>query len=224
MSAIYTEQHNGKTINIYHDDTAFNPFVDYDQCHEWFVEFDRDHKEHSTDFECPTLTRQQVKDNLADIVELFANVEYFNMFGKINEPAGTLLKGLSITLDSRDCYTDAIDYINDCIQDVWNYGYHDKSEILEWAGYAVVSGTHQGYSQSDWFDYIAYLSPAVIAAQGISKPTEYLEAVMQEYADYCFGNVHGYVITDKDGNEVGSCWGFFGDYDGYVLEEARSLC
>ena len=51
-----------------------------------------------------------------------------------------------------------------------------------------------------------------------------LRAEIEEYDHYLRGNVYGYEIEDEDGNFLDSCWGFIGDYDGYVLEEAREQC
>jgi len=53
-----------------------------------------------------------------------------------------------------------------------------------------------------------------------------LAAEVQEYSDYCQGNVCGYIIKGPDGDlddMDDSCWGFFGD-DGqkYALEEAQA--
>lgn len=57
------------------------------------------------------------------------------------------------------------------------------------------------------------------------KAIDSLQAHVKEYDDYLTGNVYGYVIEDKDGNELDSCWGYIGDYDGKdygALAEARS--
>lgn len=48
-----------------------------------------------------------------------------------------------------------------------------------------------------------------------------LRQEVQTYNDYLTGNVWGYVIEDSEGNDVGSCWGFIGDWD-YVIQEAKS--
>lgn len=52
----------------------------------------------------------------------------------------------------------------------------------------------------------------------------YGKAFLQEMDDYYMGNVYGYKVLDSKGEEVNSCWGFIGDYDGYILEEAKSVC
>lgn len=49
------------------------------------------------------------------------------------------------------------------------------------------------------------------------------EAVAREYTDWANGNVFGYVVEDAAGEHLDSCWGFIGDYDGYVLEHGRGI-
>ncbi len=45
--------------------------------------------------------------------------------------------------------------------------------------------------------------------------------LIEEWNNYLSGNVWGYKVEDKDGNELDSCWGFNGDIE-YCEEEARS--
>jgi len=52
------------------------------------------------------------------------------------------------------------------------------------------------------------------------KIAKYLSDEVEVYDQYLTGDVWGYQVTDDDGNEVDSCWGFFG-YD-YCEEEAKS--
>lgn len=48
---------------------------------------------------------------------------------------------------------------------------------------------------------------------------------VKTWNDYLSGNVYGYQVEDKDGNEIESCWGFYGDYDSKngALSEARNI-
>ncbi len=58
------------------------------------------------------------------------------------------------------------------------------------------------------------------------KALNYLEAEVKEYNDFLTGNVYGYVIEEKSGETLDSCWGFYGDYDGKewgALKEAQSM-
>jgi len=48
-----------------------------------------------------------------------------------------------------------------------------------------------------------------------------LKSEVEEYDDFLTGNVYGYVVKDKDGESLDSCWGFFGDVK-YAISEAKS--
>ena len=52
------------------------------------------------------------------------------------------------------------------------------------------------------------------------KVADVLKQEVATYSDYLGGSVYGYVVEDED-EEIDSCWGFVGDYDGYCLQEAR---
>jgi hypothetical protein len=47
-----------------------------------------------------------------------------------------------------------------------------------------------------------------------------LQGEVETFDQYLRGDVYGYTITDKDGDEVDSCWGYYGIE--YAEEEARS--
>lgn len=47
----------------------------------------------------------------------------------------------------------------------------------------------------------------------------YLSQEVETYSQYLNGEVYGYVIEDEEGNDIDSCWGFFG-YD-YAVEQAK---
>mgnify|MGYP001627788645 CR=1 FL=1 len=61
-----------------------------------------------------------------------------------------------------------------------------------------------------------------VAAALREKVVQVLKQEVDIYGDYLSGNVYGYVV-EKDEDVIDSCWGFIGDYDGYVLEEARAV-
>lgn len=51
------------------------------------------------------------------------------------------------------------------------------------------------------------------------------EGLVSTWNDYMSGNVYGFQIEDAKGNDIDSCWGFYGDYDkdGGALLEARAI-
>jgi len=54
-----------------------------------------------------------------------------------------------------------------------------------------------------------------------AKVIEVLKGELETFNQYLEGDVWGYVITDPEGEEVESCWGFYGFE--YCKEEATSL-
>jgi hypothetical protein len=58
------------------------------------------------------------------------------------------------------------------------------------------------------------------------KAEEIMRCEVRIYDDYLTGSVYGYNTTDWDGNDIGSCWGFFGydetKEDGDMVKEAKS--
>ena len=57
-----------------------------------------------------------------------------------------------------------------------------------------------------------------------NKIEKILENEVKIYNDYLTGNVYGYVVEDKQGEQVDSCWGFYGDYDDeYMVNAAKDI-
>jgi len=50
-----------------------------------------------------------------------------------------------------------------------------------------------------------------------------LKSEVDTYDDFLTGSVYGYVIETPEGEEIGSCWGFFGDYDKNTIPECASI-
>lgn len=59
-----------------------------------------------------------------------------------------------------------------------------------------------------------------MSPQRVQKVYKYLEGEVETYDQYLSGDVWGYVLKDADGEDLDSCWGFFG-FD-YCKEELES--
>lgn len=58
-----------------------------------------------------------------------------------------------------------------------------------------------------------------------AKIDKLAHALIEEYSNYVNGDVYGYKVLDKNGEEVDSCWGFIGasyDEDADIMQEARA--
>jgi hypothetical protein len=55
------------------------------------------------------------------------------------------------------------------------------------------------------------------------KVLKLLRSEVEVYDQYLQSKVYGYEIVDKDGGTLDSCWGFYGDYEEYMVPEAKSI-
>ena len=60
----------------------------------------------------------------------------------------------------------------------------------------------------------------VITKNRREKIYEYLINEVKIYDDFLTGNVYGFMTKDKCGDDIESCWGFFGETD-YMINEAK---
>lgn len=61
-----------------------------------------------------------------------------------------------------------------------------------------------------------------ISAKLREKVFAVLQGEVKEYDYYLRGEVYGYDIT-KDGEDVDSCWGFYGDPDEHMIPQAKKI-
>jgi len=63
----------------------------------------------------------------------------------------------------------------------------------------------------------------ILTAKRREKIREYLRNEVNTYNDYLTGNVYGYEIETEDGEHFDSCWGFYGDYNDYMIPECKAI-
>jgi hypothetical protein len=73
-----------------------------------------------------------------------------------------------------------------------------------------------------------YMTAGIMRVEQMTKKKALacLEGEVKTYDDYLTGNVYGYQIEDTNGEQIESCYGFFGDYDNKdygALSEARAI-
>lgn len=61
-----------------------------------------------------------------------------------------------------------------------------------------------------------------ISKQLREKVTQCLTCEIETIDQWLRGDVYGFSILDKDGETTDSCGGFYGDYEGYLMAEAKS--
>ena len=65
-------------------------------------------------------------------------------------------------------------------------------------------------------------NPKILTKKAKQWATKYLEAEVEYYDHYLTGEVYGFIVEDEDGEQLDSCWGFFG-YDYCKVEGKQSL-
>jgi hypothetical protein len=216
---VTTVEHRGYKIQVYYDTDVQNPFEIWDCNPPIAVYSDRSITEYATKYgnvnSVPTLTREQIKANLSEILSM---LEYKSLREMLRE------------YPFRE--TALVEIVNEEIRvHVDNLYDSQRLETLEtfynMAGMPALYKQVTGPSQGDWAYVLAVAIPEFQKACGCDEgywdDPERLAPSIQLFEDWAFGNVYGYVIEDADGEEVSSCWGFYGDYDDYMLGECRSI-
>jgi len=207
---VHTEEIQGFTVRIFIDEDAQNPFDDW-ECNPplaVYAPYNRGIDEYATGYgevnTPPTLTREQIKANLPAILEL---CEAPNIRELLRE------------YPYREMAF--VDCVNDAIREgVDNLGDSDRLEALcslyAMVGMPAVLKSVHGSSQGDYAEVLAVATPEFQAECGNGSDYDWdssLRASIQLFEDWAFGNVYGYTVEDAEGNEIDSCWGFFGDYN-----------
>lgn len=62
-----------------------------------------------------------------------------------------------------------------------------------------------------------------LSKKKIDRAVNRLREEVKTYDQYLRGEVYGYVIEDPDGEDIDSCWGFYGPPEDYMLLECRGI-
>lgn len=123
--------------------------------------------------------------------------------------------------------------------------YHDVAALIpfsaiEHSGVAVYLGSHDhphdpGGWDSGWVGFVLVTKTQWREWQGLGpddpidadRVRESIVESFKGFAAYVSGDCYGYVVNDPEGNEVESCWGYYG-WDswhdgGYMLENFESI-
>lgn len=203
-------EYRGYKIRAVQDTDASNPFTDWDCEPPILVHTDRSITEYGLDHAAPALTRDEIKANAGEVAQFLG--------------AATLLRAVRDYIAPR---ADAVDLVNEAITaKVEDAGKTDSldliGEVWGWKGAAWVSVSRHGYSQSCWAEILVVATPEWCAKIGCTEPPSQksLEATADLYAAWAYGDTFGYVIEDPEGEEIDSCWGFYGsDHEASGLSE-----
>lgn len=131
-----------------------------------------------------------------------------------------------------------IDRLHELRAETWVYG-TDYLEALRalyrLAGIPAETFQRHGYSQGDSVCGLIVMTPQwaekVGAPHAIGKPDmaqcdKDMSGQADEFGAWCWGDCYGYMITDSQGNDMDSCWGFIGsdpEKSGMLCEIAHAI-
>lgn len=198
QKSIETIKHNGYTAKIYHDSDPMNP---YD---EIFCDVSQLYEREGSR-SCWSTNSEEVNDYIGVLYELINTIS-----------------GLP---------TDKMDRINSLFNFYNGYGDYDLGH------YTALIGKDDKEKWDSFrleLEYIVSILYNIVPLKGdyetadawlVAKNGESIGSMAQEMEHWADGEVYGFIIKDRNGHKVDSCWGFYGlDYiTGYVTESIKRL-
>lgn len=190
-----TQDYRSHTINIYYDEGNENPFDGWDEgLADLSFEGERGHSQQYG--ECPkkhihsVITDGQAIRHQRAICDIIGeDIEYINERSESKE--------------------DKAEHIRDLIYD---FDLEQLSELYDLMKEPHVYET-QSYSRSEWADVFVFCSPEFMERTGVLPKNRQTacEGAAELFQQWASGEIFGYSIEDKEGNEIDSCGGFYGD-------------
>lgn len=211
--AVETIEAGRYRIDIYRDEDASNPFEDWDGCVPIMVNGGRDFQSHdyagASDAFVPTTN--QYRRHKKALLAVFGIDPDAVSYGCKPTP--------------NELETELHDAIADAIRE---HDYDKLEDVARIIGLPCLNTCSTGYCQGDYVDIIA-VWPKAWGKENRPKATpnqiaKELQSAVDLFGAWAWGDVYGYVVTDTlTDDEVGSCWGFYGDDHeaSGLLEQAR---
>jgi len=191
-----TIEYKGYTINIENDDCAFNPFVEWDCLPNLIVNYDGCLTEYGsvdTD-DILTLTREEVKNSFKAVQNVLCDYR----------PLLTILR----TETYLDRFDNAVEPLNEYLKEFYE-GLTNKDKLVMLSDFLTIKNTphllteSRGYSQGDYCELL-------LIADSEECTNKQLESARDLYSAWAWGDVYGFNVEDKKGDNIDSCWGFYG--------------
>lgn len=202
MGAFETIEYRGYTINILPDLDALCPWENEDGLPPLLV-YSEGHIESyggELDLDPPDLTREQIRQNAADIADMF---DY-----------KTLLQ-LVINYANPSILQTGDEAVNDAIREALTWlpksdQFEALATIYGMAGIPAVCKSIHGSCQGDYAEVLAVATYDFIETSGVNPDNPNLDADIQLFEHWAFGSVYGFNISKGENNDIDSCWGFYG--------------
>jgi len=211
---------NGRyTIEVWNDTTPSNPFEDCDSNVPLMIEGGRNFRSH----------------DYGDVEQAVMGGLYSMPSDRLESLAGSVDGGSDALFAAKESANEGEDayrwHLADLLADLLPLDGSDKLDYLESVcdvlGWPCLNTCSTGYSQGDYVDALAVWLPKFgaynrqdAAPEDIAKE---LQAAVDLFGAWAWGDVYGYVVKGPDGEGIASCWGYYGtDHNKSGLLEAAT--
>lgn len=226
--------YKGKEIEIIHDDSPINPWVDWDCCAPLLSTYEGRVRDWNKDLDssAPYLSEAVVRKNIGEIVNILEGGLRFTSsytvedlindacYGDVDDlydADGNLVDDENVAVDKKISLI--ADYVNGGIDEaIAQRSAGDQLEALcelwKMTGAQAFTGSVWGYNQGDYSELLVVYTPEWCKYVGID-PKEHdfekdAQGAMHLFECWAFGDVYGFSVRDEDE----ACGGFYGrDFD-----------
>jgi len=206
-------EYKGYTIKIENDHSPINPFEEWNGLPSLLVNYNNCFSEYgSIDIDdILTLTREQIKNNFKAVQNVLCD----------HRPLLTILR----TETYLDRFDNAIEPLNEYLHEFYE-GLTKKDKLAMLSDFLTIKDVPHlltnsyGYSQGDYVEMLliaddSYKNEHPTLSSLVDNYKERLQKELQDsaalYSSWAWGDVYGFTVEDKEGDEIDSCWGFYGD-------------
>lgn len=232
MQAIHEEQYKDYTIKIYPDEMAQNPREMFDYAGRMYCFHSRyklgDEHDHENPDDLKRYLAYEADPHVEDLIDYWENGKghsrVYNFHGgDYAKIPGAVEERIQAAIDRvlEKHYIILPLYLYDhSMTSISTRSFIGRAHHAEWdSGQVGIMVMTKKQAHEEWGR----------GKKGIEGAIRCMKSEVEEYDNYLRGNVYGYEVyrndpetcEDDPGDGIDSCWGFYGDYDGYVLEAAK---
>lgn len=248
---IYKEEsYKDYSIKIMYDDCPDCPTEFYDMCGAFLWEYSDTHRlsrqcHWKQVFGKNGSNNHTLNEALMQIIEDHINIKKLHKYIKADKKANfhyDRSRKLWV-FEEWDEYHKAYCEVFTCDSGKWKAGDYlwemlesrDKDELIDILdkcadNIAIYEWSSSGYSQGDYVEGIAFMTKEMADKNLFVKDGKDWKEVAKEAMDagsksigaWMWGDVYGWVVEDEEGDQVDSCWGYYGDEEiDYMISEAK---
>lgn len=208
--------YRGFTIKALQDSDAPNPFADWDCEPPIAVYYDRSLTEYG---DCGGML-----DPLSGLSDSWINRRWKEAAQAIGCDLSAMVADVADRAQGERVADVRRDYLETALSDAQpsHYGgnagdyFESVAKLWNMRGVAAVADVTTGYCQGDYADVLCVALPAWAEKVGAPRSSHkaQIDYAVKLYGYWAWGDCYGWEIVSPDGDELDSCWGYYGEDHG----------